>query len=419
VRIAIVGGGAAGIYAALGARSLGAEATILERNERIGIKILISGGGKCNITHDAAPGELEQGFIRREARFLRHALHELTAADVLEALHRNGVATLTRENGRVFPVSGRADDVLSAFERMLIEAGARVRTRCRVEGLLIDDGRVAGVRTDEGPEEFDAVIVATGGLSYRKVGTTGDGIAWARQAGHTIIPVRAALAPVYFPTPPPADWQGVALRDVVASVDCGGARARIEREGIPLEWRDDLLLTHRGASGPSVLEISRAAALARELGATPALVVDLAPDASERELLAQWSARLERSGRTEVQTFVEAFVPRALVRFVLQSAGVVLGRRMGEATRSERAAILATLKRWRVGEVGDVPLDRGEVTAGGVALNEVDPRTMSSKLIRGLFFAGEALDIAGSVGGYNLQAAFSTGWIAGINAARM
>jgi predicted Rossmann fold flavoprotein len=415
--VVIVGGGAAGIYAALGARAQGASATIYERNKRLGIKILISGGGKCNITHEASPRELAEGFIRREARFLRFALHELPPTAVLDALHDEGLETYTRDNGRVFPVSGRAEDVLAAFERMLERAAATVRTDIRVDGIVVENGRATGIRTEKGVVAADAVIVATGGMSYRKVGTTGDGIAWARELGHTVVPVRAALAPIYFPDAPPAEWQGVALRDVGLSVDAGDVASRIERDGVPTSWRDDILLTHRGVSGPAVLEISRAAALAREYGVDGELVVDLHPGENAEQLLERFRARVEQSGRSEVQSFVETVVPRALVPFVLSSAGVVSGRKLSELTRGERTALLATIKRWRVGVVGEVPMDRGEVTAGGVALDEIDPKTMASKRIEGLYVAGEALDIAGAVGGYNLQAAFATGWVAGRAAA--
>ncbi|MEP7220244.1 MAG: aminoacetone oxidase family FAD-binding enzyme, partial [Bacteroidota bacterium] len=259
--VAIIGGGAAGIFAALAARSRGARTLLYERNRRIGIKILISGGGKCNITHDAPPDEIEEGFITGEARFLRYALHELTSADVLAALRDEGVETITRPNGRVFPASGRAEDVLAAFERMLSRAGVEVLTGAHVEKILTSDGAVSGVIADGVRQPCDAIVVATGGMSYRNVGTTGDGIRWAKELGHLLVPVRPALAPIYFPQPPPATWQGVALRDVILRIESDGRRPKLPRgEGFPTEWRDDLLLTHRGISGPSALEVSRAAA---------------------------------------------------------------------------------------------------------------------------------------------------------------
>lgn len=419
-RIGIAGGGAAGMMAALAARAEGAEAVIYERNKRLGIKILISGGGKCNITHDAAPLELEQGFVPREGRFLRHAFHEFTPDDLLNILHAEGLATVTRPNGRVFPASGRAEDVLSTFERMLDRAGAIVRLDTHVEGIEIADGRNLGLRVGGATCPYDAVIVTTGGMSYRKVGTTGDGINWGAVSGHEVERVRAALAPIYVPAPPPAEWQGVALRDI---------RCRLERAdgtvptfarpvAYPTEWRGDLLLTHRGVSGPVVLEISRAAARLREEGERPQICVDVVPDLTLEDLRERWEERANAAGRSEVQTFVESFVPRALVPFLLRDAGVPIGCRLSDTTRAQRSALLGVLKRWSPGDVGEVPIDRGEVTAGGIALDAVSRTTMASRLADGLYFAGEVLDVAGCVGGYNLQAAFSTGFVAGRAAAR-
>ena len=417
--VAIVGGGAAGIMAALGARREGARAVIYERNPRLGIKILISGGGKCNITHNAPPRELENGFITREARFLRHALHELSAAEMIEALEREGLETMTRPNGRVFPVSGRAEDVLAAFERMLERSGVIVRTRALVEDIVVTDGVARGIVVDGRREDADAVVIATGGLSYRKVGTTGDGIEWARRLGLEITTVRAALAPLYFLQPPPADWQGVALRDVRTWIECPGCAPDLVRLGLNTTWRDDILLTHRGLSGPATLEISRAAAYAREKHGDVYLLVDVVPDIDERELSRAWEERLASSGRSEVQSFVESYVPSALVDAILAASGLARGVRIAVVTREQRRALLSTLKRWEPGRPGEAPIDRGEVTAGGVALSEVSPKTMQSRRIAGLYIAGEALDISGCIGGYNLQAAFSTGYVAGREAARM
>ncbi|MBX7218230.1 MAG: aminoacetone oxidase family FAD-binding enzyme [Candidatus Kapabacteria bacterium] len=417
-RIAVVGGGAAGMLAALAASNAGQHATLFERNKRLGIKILISGGGKCNITHNAPPRQMEEGFIRPEARFLRYAFHTLTSESLLSMLHAEGVETFVRPNGRVFPVSGSADDVLSAFERMLQRARVQVETNAHVQAILVENGAAVGIQLDGQAVRFDAVVVATGGVSYRKVGTTGDGIAWGESLGLPVVPLRAALAPIYFTPAPHASWQGVALRDVRLTF-----APTLNQLGIPnakdfnQTWRDDLLLTHRGASGPATLEISRAVALAQEAGATPILLADVAPDQRPEELLDIFLDRLQNSPISEIQTFVSGFVPQAIVESVLEQAGIEPGRKLGAIRRHERGQIVATLKRWRVGTVGQIPIDRGEVTAGGIALSAVDPTTMRSRAIPNLYFAGEALDVAGRVGGYNLQAAFSTGWVAGRAAA--
>jgi len=418
-RIGVIGGGAAGIFASLAAANEGARVTLFERNRRIGIKILISGGGKCNVTHQASPDEMEFGFIPSESRFLRYALHELTAADIISLLNDEGVATLVRPNGRVFPESGRAEDVLAAFERALDRAGVEVRTGARVEEILVSDGRACGVRVDGREEPCSAVVVATGGLSYRKVGTTGDGIAWAELLGHTIAPVRPALAPIGL-AEPLVSLQGVALRDVELRVDPDPKSLGIrDGKGYVVRWRDDVLFTHWGVSGPAVLEVSRAAALVREHGHPVRLVVDLVPDDPAERLDERWRAWIAASPRSEVGTFVESFVPHAVVPMILAAAGIAPGTKGANLARESRTLLMATLKGWAIGQVDRVPLDRGEVTAGGVSLSEVSSTAMESKLVHGLYVAGEALDVAGSVGGYNLQAAFSTGFVAGRSAARL
>jgi len=431
--VVVVGGGAAGIMAAIAAARRGARVLILERNPRIGIKILISGGGRCNVTHQGSARDIERGFTTREARFLRHSLHCLSPADVTTMLHQSGVETYVRSNGRVFPSSERAEDVLDAFERMLRDAGVVVRTSSRVTALSIVDNRVRGVETDDDYVDADAVILATGGVSYRKVGTTGDGVEWCRELGIDVEPFSAALAPIYFDVPPPDDWHGVSLRDVRVSVHLRSAPLRTEARsstytqstgpactlpaGVHLSWRGDLVLTHRGMSGPSVLEVSRAVACAMAAGMLLSVTVDCVPAIGDDALRSRWDRTVSSSPRTEVQTFLAEFVPRALVSYMLASLDVPVGLRLADAHREVRSRLLYGLKHWTPGVVGEVPIDRGEVTAGGIALTEVDPLTMRVRRIDRLYAAGEALDVAGSVGGYNLQAAFSTGWVAGLSAA--
>lgn len=415
--IGVVGGGAAGIMASLGIAEAGGRAVLYERNEQIGIKIRISGGGKCNITHEATPRELEEGFIPKEARFLRYAFNEMPPEEILRRLHNEGLETYTRPNGRVFPVSGRSKDVLAAFERMLRKSGVTVRTDALVAGVEIHDGRAVGVKLGDSVLPHSAVIVTTGGESYRKVGTTGDGMRWAREMGHTMVPIRGALAPIQFPTAPPKDWQGIALRDVVLSLRFSPGDRFPKKEKIPTSWRDDLLLTHNGISGPTALEVSRAAALAREYGETVELVVDLLPDDTAEDLRDAFLAFVTESPKSDVSRFVDRIAPSRLVPYLLKSASIDPGRKAADLSKGERGRLLETIKAWVPGVVGGVPIDRGEVTAGGVALNQVSRTTMESKSVSGLYISGEALDISGCVGGYNLQAAFATGYVAGRDAA--
>lgn len=418
--VVVIGGGAAGIMATLAARAKGVPVLLLERNRRIGVKILISGGGRCNITHDASPKDLEKGFIPREGRFLRYSLHTLPPSEILTMLHREGVATYVRPNGRVFPQSGRADDVLAAFERLLLKSGATIRTSALVDGLQTTTRVVHGVGLGGETIDAGAVVVATGGLSYRKVGTTGDGIAWARKLGVRVEEPSAALAPIYFAVPPPSDWRGISLRDVEVFVefDVGGPNLELPLpEGVPTTWRDDLVLTHKGLSGPSILEVSRSIAWGFAAQQSPRVFIDLVPDTTRERLRSLWNDRRVESPRSEVKSFVGEFMPRALVPWFLDMIKVDGAARISDSEKEVRARVVSGLKRWNPGLPGSVPIDRGEVTAGGIGLDAVDPRSMRVHDIDGLFAAGEALDIAGSVGGYNLQAAFSTGWVAGHAAA--
>jgi predicted flavoprotein YhiN len=443
--IAIVGGGAGGIFAALAARRVARdtaaalEVHLFERNPRLGIKILISGGGKCNITHAGSVDELlREGFPRiSEQRFLRPAMYRYTNEDVLAILARHGVACHTRENGRIFPDSGRAEDVLVAFEKELRSESVIFHTKSRVESveMIGNAWRIThngGRSDDRGRSVFRAVILATGGTSYSKTGTTGDGIAYAAQLGHSIVPIRAALAPIYLKQPPSQDTIGIAFRDaelhVVSSDELIAQGQLIAHDQRPAygkilaqadrtrSTRGDILITHRGLSGPATLGISNSAAALLEDGpvSIEANLLGL-PEQPTRELLI---AEQQVRSLQQVATWLEEVLPNRFVPYVLAQADVPNDRRWNALAREERSRLALALTRYNFGPVSEIPLERGEVTSGGVALNEVDPKTMMSRLLPGLFFAGEMLDVAGEIGGYNLQAAYSTGWVAGEEAVK-
>jgi predicted Rossmann fold flavoprotein len=408
-RVIVVGGGAAGMIAAWRAGSEGAPTLLLEKNERLGIKIHISGGGKCNITHAGAMHDLRMAFEPEEARFLRVAFLRFSNEEALALLHARGVETYIRPDGRVFPVSGRAEDVVDALAWHVRQAGAEIRCGTAVEGIEAGSGRVTGVRVGGGRLEASAVILATGGVSYPKTGTTGEGLRWARELGHTVVPLRAALAPIYLDPTPPADWSGVAVRD-------GLLRARADGK-VVARWRGDLLFTHKGISGPTALGVSRAVAHALEREAV-ALELDLLPERPPEAVAAALAAPEHRADRRGVRSLLDTWLPNRLVPAVLERAGLDPSTRLDQLPRPARNRLVETLKGWVLGAARAVPLERGEVTAGGISLAEVDPATMASRKVSGLFLCGEILDIAGPVGGYNLQAAFSTGMVAGEAAAR-
>lgn len=380
---------------------------LLERNPRLGIKVLISGGGKCNITHTGSPDSiLAEGFLERsERRFLRHALHRFSNNNILEMLTRHGVAWHARDNGRIFPDSGRAEDVLAAFEAELREVAVEVRTGFRAT-KIVPQGNAWQIRSEHEHLFADAVILATGGVSYRKVGTTGDGIHIADALGHTIVPLRSALAPIYLKFPPSGELVGIAVRDTRLHV--------VQNTRIVASAPGDVLFTHKGLSGPATLDISRAAARALEQGP---ITMRLNLLASEETALRETLVFLQGDRAVQqIKTWLEEVLPNRFVPFVLDAANIERDRKWSALKRDERTRLLATLLGFELGQVSEIPIDRGEVTAGGIGLGEVDSHTMMSKLQEGLFFAGEMLDIAGEIGGYNLQAAYSTGWVAGQSA---
>lgn len=411
----MVGGGAAGLIAAKRAAECGANVTLLEKNDRLGMKILISGGGKCNLTHAGTMEEIRATFRPPEARFLKPSFYRFTNDDFLDILHKAGMQTYVRPDGRIFPVEpANAKDVVAALEQAVRDAGVRVVTGAAVSGLVVEEGRIAGVRLGERTRQAERVIVAVGGSSYPATGTTGDGWRWAAEAGHTMVPLRAALAPLYLERVEP-DWSGVALRDVTL-------RARAQTGGKEYaRWRGDLLFTHKGLSGPCALGVSREIAerMAVGLARGGVLEVDLIPDISFEALQAQIRTEMRDNPRKTVGSIVDRYLPDRLTTPFMAMAGVEAQTRGAHLAAKALNQLVNRLKGWPLGGVRSVPLERGEVVAGGISLDEVDPQTMASRIVPGLFLCGEILDIAGPVGGYNLQAAWSTGYVAGEAAAKL
>ena len=407
--IVVIGGGAAGMIAAWKAALSGVRTILVEKNAKLGIKLLISGGGKCNITHGGEMENLRQKFNAHEARFLKHSFYQYTNADVLRHLNQLGVETYTREDGRVFPKSGKAGDVVHALRRLIEQAHVEIRLSTSVQEIMHDDSGVSGVRTQNEKISSRKIILATGGLSYAKTGTTGDGFSWAHNLGHSIVPLRPALAPIYLDPILPSACQGIAIRDCIL-------KAKSVNKTI-VKWRADLLFTHQGISGPAALEISRVAFLSMGNNQQVDIYVDILPDFSESKLEENIEGEVLTSGSRILETLVELFVPRRLAPFLLASAGINGSKKCHQLLKDERRTLVRTLKDWHIGKIAEIPLDRGEVTAGGIDLHEVDPKTMRSRIVKGLYVCGEVLDIAGPVGGYNLQAAFSTGYVAGETAA--
>jgi predicted Rossmann fold flavoprotein len=399
----VLGAGAAGLWAAAVAGERGRRILVLEKNARVGAKILASGGGACNLTTTLPAPEAARWFRRDGERFLGPAFRALSPQALRERFEGLGVATETEPAlEKVWPVSRRAHDVAAALLARARAAGACVRTATPATGL---ERLTAGwrVSTPRGAVEAGRVLVAVGGCSYPRTGTTGDAYAWLRALGHTVTPLAAALAPLVVEVPWVRELAGIALEVVARAIDAEGH--------VLTERRRPLLFTHTGLSGPAAMDVSRWFDLPAGPGGRPRLVLDLAPDLAEgalRSALDQAAAAAGPAWRA-----LPAALPERLRRGVCQAAQVDALAPAAGLARQQRHALVLALKRLELPVVGTRGLDHAEVTAGGVALGEVDPGTMASRLAPGLFLAGELLDLDGPIGGFSFQAAFATAELAG------
>jgi hypothetical protein len=405
-RLIIVGGGAAGLVAAWRAASLGHSVLLLEANGKLGVKLRISGGGKCNITHEGSVKALLAAFSHQQARFLRPALHAFDNGAVLALLQREGVQTYARDNGRIFPLDrpGSAAEVVAAFETMVRRAGVEIRLGARVTGLLGRSPRLDGLVVGEEVLRADAYILATGGASYPETGTRGEVLGWLRALGVPIQPWFPALAPIPLQHPRPA-WEGVALRAGELRLGAGAEGRRLA------SFPGDVLFTRTGVSGPAALELSQATERARRLGAAWLTYATgtFEPSAVDAELQAEQRG----NPRLLAASWLQRHLPERLVDVLLEEAGLLRDLRLKDLTREGRRSLVALVTALPLGEPQPVSLARGEVAAGGVELAAVEPRTMALRGWENLRVCGELVDVDGPVGGYNLQAAFSTGFAAG------
>ncbi len=404
--VVVIGAGAAGLLAATRAAQRGRRTLLVEKNRKPGVKILMSGGTRCNLTHATDRRGIVAAF-GDQGRFLHSALAALGPDELVALFAVEGVATKVEPGGKVFPVSDRALDVLRALERMVARSGAELWLDEAVEAVDRAEGGFA-VRTARRTIRAAKVILTVGGQSYPGCGTRGNGYAWAKALGHTIVPPRPALVPLLSPEAWVHELRGVTVADVRVRVGEVGAKPQAAGRG-------SFLFTHFGLSGPVVMDLSRAVTARPQAGRWEA-VCDFVPGVGEGEIVARLAAEAAQSGKRGVANVVGEWAPRRLVEALMGRAGVPAERRVAELSRGERHALVAALKNTAISITGSQGFKKAEVTAGGVSLPEVDSRTMESKLVPGLFIAGEILDLDGPIGGYNFQAAFSTGWLAGESA---
>jgi len=418
--VIVIGAGAAGLMAAGRAAERGAHVLLLEKMDEAGKKILVTGQERCNVTN-AAPLETFLTAFGRNGPFLRNAFHRFFREELLALLRRYGVETQVERGGRIFPTSGRAANVRDALLRYATEHGATIRYHTAVQEILVEEGRVTGVRT-VGGETFPAaaVILATGGASWPGTGSTGDGYVMARDLGHTLVPLRPALVPLTVAEKARAKaLQGVSLRNVACTLveSLPDGKDKVLPPPWPLPPTGEVLFTHFGLSGPLVLSLSLAAVDAVRAGKSVTLALDLKPGMTFEEVRARLQREFEQYPQRKLPHLLRGWLPGSLADELAQLTPIGVERPVFTIRAGERDELAMRLKdfRWRI--TGSLPLAAGMVTAGGVALKEVDPRSFASRRVAGLHLVGEVLDLAADTGGYNLQAAFSSGYLAGEAAA--
>ena len=405
--VVVIGGGAAGMMAALYALRGGAGVTLLERNEKLGKKIYITGKGRCNLTNVAEENEF-MGNIVRNPRFLFAALSNLDNNGVMDLFEGLGVKLKVERGGRVFPESDHASDITRGFDRELHRLGCRVRLNTRVSAILYEEGRAAGVQLETGEKlRADAVIVATGGQSYPTTGSTGDGWTFAEAAGMETKPAIPALTPIETEETWPYDLTGLSLKNVRLTAPGPRKKPLYSEQG-------EMLLTHFGISGP--LALSASSYLPEESRGAK-LILDLKPALSDEQLDQRLLRDFKEMSRKQIISVMDGLAPHALAMAILELCGIAPTHPVNGITQEMRACIIRNIKRIELTVKRLRPLTEAIVTRGGVSVKEINPSTMESKKIPGLYFAGETIDIDALTGGFNLQLAFSTGALAGKNAA--
>ena len=404
--VVVVGGGAAGMMAALSARQSGGEVLLLEPNEKLGRKLYITGKGRCNLTNNTTPeGVLNN--VPRNSRFLYSAVTRFPPAAVMDYFEGLGVPLKTERGGRVFPCSDKAADVIDALFHALKRARVTIR-HDRALGLRLKNGQVTGVETGHGIIDTRAVIIATGGVSSPATGSTGDGYALARAAGHTVIEPRASLVPLVEDGDACARMQGLSLKNVTLTL-------KNQKRKVVFREQGEMLFTHFGISGPLVLSASAHGNWQKD---TYTAVIDCKPALDEAKLEARILRDISAAPNKAFHNFLEGLLPRLMVPVVGERAEIDPDLPVNAMTKGQRRRLMEIIKGFSIPILGTRPVTEGIVTAGGVKTGEVDPGTLMSKKTAGLFFAGEVLDVDAYTGGFNLQIAWCTGRAAGEAAAQ-
>ena len=405
VQIVVAGAGAAGMMAAVTAARQGAKVVLIEPNEKVGRKLYITGKGRCNVTNDCRVDRL-LASVPRNGKFLYSAFSRFSPQDTIAFFEKLGVPLKVERGNRVFPQSDRAADVIDALWKELRRCRVELR-QDRVTEVAVSGGRVSGVKLEKaGLVNCEAVLLATGGASYPRTGSTGDGYRIAEALGHTITPIRGSLVPLESEDRACSQLQGLSLRNVVL-------RMKNQRGKTVYQEQGELLFTHFGLSGPLVLSASAHMDFARDRYAAH---IDLKPALDDEKLDPRLLRDFGERANQDVSNALGALVPRSMIPVMAERTGIDGQTKVRDIRREQRRRLLDALKDFTVDISGPRPVEEAIVTAGGVKVSQVDPKTMQSKLVQGLYFAGELLDVDGYTGGFNLQIAWSTGYAAGLAA---
>ena len=405
-KVAVIGGGPAGMMSAIYASTNGASVTLFEKNDRLGKKLAITGKGRCNVTNDCENAEFLKNVISNP-KFLYASINAFSTEDTKAFFENAGVPLKTERGRRVFPVSDKAIDIVNALKKALIDYGVTIKNE-KVTKIIEGNGKITGLKTSRGEYSFDAIIIATGGASYTGTGSDGDGFRFAQELGHEITPLVPSLVPLET-TEDVSEIMGVSLKNVVLKIKNN------ETGKIVFEELGEMLFTHFGVSGP--LTLSASCHMAKMQRGKYSLIIDFKPALDRQTLdnrvLSDFSKQLNK----DFQNSLGGLLPSKIIPFIIKKSGIDPSLKVNSITKEQRLALVDTLKGLTLEIYGFRSLNEAIVTQGGVKTNEINPSTMESKIVKGLYFAGEVIDVDAYTGGYNLQIAFSTGALAGTHSA--
>lgn len=403
----VVGGGPAGMLGASTAGARGLKVILLEKNEKLGRKLYLTGKGRCNITNACNLNEFFSHVINNE-KFLYSSLNTFDNQRLVTLVESQGVKTKVERGNRVFPVSDKSSDVIKVFQKLLQAGNVEIKLNTPVRQVLVRDNVVSGVLLGDGGKVWGKrVLIATGGMSYSRTGSTGDGFKMARALGHQVIEPRPALVPLEIKEGWVKDLQGLSLKNVAVQVVIKN-KVRAEKFG-------EMLFTHFGVSGPVILELS--SYLNKYQGLPATLKIDLKPALANEQLEQRLQRDFAKYSGKQLKNSLADLLPQKLIPVILTLSGVDIHKQVDQISKAEREKLVKALKNVVLTIKGTRPLEEAIITSGGVSTKEINPSTLESKIIKGLYFAGEVIDVDALTGGYNLQIAFSTGYLSGLSAA--